>query len=101
MEEGIGGRERELPGEGEQERERDHRLLRRTRENGRRKEEVIIMAPKIRHCACRIIPLRSAQLAALTPSPLGPPPLIVRSSRSSPQAKEREESGLKAVRRLG
>ena len=33
------------------------------------------MAPKIRHCACRIIPLRSSWPAALTPS-LGPPPSL-------------------------
>ena len=57
------------------------------------------MAPKIRHCACRIIPLRSAQLAALTPS-LGPRPshCPVKSFKS---ASEREGGELKAVRRLG
>ena len=59
------------------------------------------MAPKIRHCACRIIPLRSSWPLLLPRSVLLP--LIVRSSRSSPQAKEREEGGRagKAVRRLG
>ena len=57
------------------------------------------MAPKIRHCACRIIPLRSSWPAALTPS-LGPRPshCPVKSFKS---ASEREGGELKAVRRLG
>ena len=54
------------------------------------------MAPKIRHCACRIIPLRSAQLAALAPS-LGPPPshCPVKSFKSASEREggERAEGG--------
>ena len=60
-------------------------------ENCKKKEEEIIMAQKIRHRACSPVTLfrsgATSQMAALTPLLA---PLIVRSSRSSPQARERE-----------